>query len=216
MVDGIGTSCAGTAGCPSKATLNANLLDINWAAYPMSGASGVFLGYTQTTSGGITTNTMSGGGILVEGNAAVTLTASTSGSDPVEVYTIVNNGTTTTVTVDIKANSTTVKAGLKTTVITGVPANRAGATATPGTMLYVDGNISSLSGPISGAAVQDGNAITVTAASNITITGNILYKTARHLDPEPDPEHSCGHADPRQQQRASARYFHRGRKVNWV
>ena len=44
-------------------------------------------------------------------------------------------------------------------------------------MLYVDGSISSLSGPSSGAAIQDGYATTVTAASSITITGNILYKT---------------------------------------
>jgi hypothetical protein len=177
VVDGIGTTCAGVSNCPSKTTLNANLRDINGAAYPVSGASGVYLGYSQTTSGGVTTNTMTGGGILVEGNAAVTLTASTSGSDAVEVYSIVNNGTTTTVTVDNIANTTTVKSGLKTTVITGVPANRAGATATPSTMLYVDGSISSLSGPSSGAAIQDGYATTVTAASNISITGNILYKT---------------------------------------
>jgi hypothetical protein len=178
VVDGIGTTCAGVAGCPTKATLNANLRDINTTAYPSAGAaSGVFLGYTSTTSGGVTTNTMTGGGILVEGNAAVTLTASTSGSDAVEVYTIVNNGTTTTVTVDNSANTTTVHSGAKTTVISGVPANRAGATASPATMLYVDGSISSLSGPSSGAAVQDGYAATVTAASSITITGNILYKT---------------------------------------
>jgi hypothetical protein len=177
VVDGIGTSCQGVANCPSKNTLNANLLDINGAAYPMSGASGVYLGYTQTTSGGVTTNTMTGGGILVEGNAAVTLTASTSGSDAVQVYTITTGGKTTTVTVDNTANTTTVVSGLKTTVITGVPANRAGATATPATMLYVDGNITALTGPSSGAAIQDGYGTTVTAANSITITGNILYKT---------------------------------------
>src|SRR6185312_2821775 len=33
------------------------------------------------------------------------------------------------------------------------------------------------SGPSSGAAIQDGSAVTVTAASNITITGNITYST---------------------------------------
>jgi hypothetical protein len=44
-------------------------------------------------------------------------------------------------------------------------------------MLYVDGSISSLSGPAAGPAIQDGYATTVAAASNITITGNILYKT---------------------------------------
>jgi Tfp pilus assembly protein PilX len=179
VIDGLGTGCAGSASqCPSKATMNSNLRDINGAAYPLSGASGVFLGYTQTTSGGVTTNNMTGGGILVEGNAAVTLTASTSGSDPVEVYTIApSSGAATTVTVDITANTTTVKSGAKTTVISGVPANRSGTTAIPATMLYVDGNISALTGPSSGAAIQNGSGITVAAANDITITGNILYKT---------------------------------------
>ena len=178
VVDGIGTCATPPCPNPSNATLNGALRDINTTPYPSgSAASGVFLGYTSTTSGGVTTNTMTGGGILVEGNAAVTLTASTSGSDAVEVYTIVNNGTTTTVTVDNTANTTKVVSGAKTTIITGVPANRAGASASPATMLYVDGSISSLSGPSSGAAIQDGYATTVTAASSITITGNILYKT---------------------------------------
>jgi hypothetical protein len=45
-------------------------------------------------------------------------------------------------------------------------------------MLYVDGNITSLSGPGQGKpAIQDGTALTVTAASNVTVTGDILYKT---------------------------------------
>jgi hypothetical protein len=179
VVDGRGTSCAGVSNCPSKATLNANLADINGTAYPLTGASsGVFLGYSQTTSGGVTTNTMTGGGILVEGNASVTLTASTvpngSSTDPVQVYTITQGSTTTTVTVDITSNYTTVHSGTKTTTIHGVPSVSGGSEAT---MLYVDGNISALTGPSSGAAIQDGFATTVTAASNITITGNILYKT---------------------------------------
>ena len=173
VVDGVGAS-----GSPSNATLNAALRDVNGTAYPATGASsGVYIAYNQTTSGGTTTNTMTGGGILVEGNAGVTLTASTAGSDPVQVYSITQGSTTTTVTVDITANTTTVKSGAKTTVISGVPANHASGSAVPGTMLYVDGNITSLSGPSSGAAVQDGYGTTVTAASDITVTGNILYKT---------------------------------------
>jgi hypothetical protein len=48
----------------------------------------------------------------------------------------------------------------------------------PATMLYVNGNITALKGPAQGqAAIQDGAAITITAASNITVTGDILYKT---------------------------------------
>jgi hypothetical protein len=173
VVDGVGTS-----GNPSNATLNANLRDVNGAQYPAGGSSsGVYIAYSQTTSGSTTTNTMTGGGILVEGNAGVTLTASTVGSDPVQVYTITQGTTTTTVTVDVTANTTTVKSGSKTTIITGVPSNRSNSTPSPATMLYVDGNISSLSGPSSGPAIQDGSAVTVTAANNITVTGNITYKT---------------------------------------
>ena len=57
-------------------------------------------------------------------------------------------------------------------------------------MVYVNGNICSdcneggsdgtttgLSGPSSGAAIQNGSAVTVTATGQIAITGNILYST---------------------------------------
>jgi hypothetical protein len=44
-------------------------------------------------------------------------------------------------------------------------------------MLYVNGAISSLSGPAGGgAAIGDGQLITVTAASNVSITGDIKYR----------------------------------------
>lgn len=178
VVDGVGTGCAGVSNCPSKTTLNANLLDINGNPYPMSGANGVYIGYTKVTSGGVTTRTMQGGGILVEGNAGVTMTAGTSSSGkPTQVFAITQGSTTTTVTIDTTANTTTIQSGSTTTVVTGVPDYRGGSSPTPGTMLYVDGSISSLSGPSSGAAIQDGYSTNITAASNITVTGNILYKT---------------------------------------
>jgi hypothetical protein len=52
-------------------------------------------------------------------------------------------------------------------------------------MLYVNGNISNtsgstatgLSGPSSGAAIQNGSALTVTASGTIAITGNLTYST---------------------------------------
>ena len=45
-------------------------------------------------------------------------------------------------------------------------------------MLFVDGNITSLSGPGEGLpAIQNNTALTITAADNVTITGDILYKT---------------------------------------
>jgi hypothetical protein len=51
-------------------------------------------------------------------------------------------------------------------------------TPKPATMLYVEGNITALKGPAQGvAAVQDGAAVTITAKNNVTITGDLLYKT---------------------------------------
>jgi hypothetical protein len=45
-------------------------------------------------------------------------------------------------------------------------------------MLYVDGAITSLSGPGQGlGAIQDGAQITITANGDITATGDVLYKT---------------------------------------
>lgn len=191
VVDGVGTSCAGNSNCPltNKTALNASLSNVSGTAYPKNGnANGVYLPFTQTTttSGGVTTttNTMnpSGGGILVEGNAAVTMTAGTSSAGhPAQVFTIVQgsggSAVTTTITIDTTANTTTMSSGSTTTVVTGVPRSLAGTSPTPATMLYVDGNITSFSGPSSGAAIQDGYATTVTANGNITVTGNILYKT---------------------------------------
>src|SRR5205085_3531601 len=46
------------------------------------------------------------------------------------------------------------------------------------TMLYVDGAITGLSGPGAGqAAVQDGAQITIAAKNDVTVTGDMLYKT---------------------------------------
>lgn len=64
--------------------------------------------------------------------------------------------------------------------VTGVPESRdpSGNAVNPQTMLYVDGNITSLSGPgVGQPAIQNGAAVTITAANNVTVTGDILYKT---------------------------------------
>jgi Tfp pilus assembly protein PilX len=157
---------------PTNADLNAALKSISGTAYPSGGAStGVFLPYKNVSG----VNTVTGGGIYVEGDAQVTL--STSGSSA-QVFQIKQGSTTTTVTIDPTANTTTVVSGSTTLNLAGVPNNLSGSTPTPATMLYVDGNITGLSGTGQGvAAVQDGAAVTITAAQNVTITGDILYKT---------------------------------------
>jgi hypothetical protein len=70
--------------------------------------------------------------------------------------------------------------GSTTLNVTGVPQMVDPVTnaTSPATMLYDNGNITSLSGPGQGVpAIQDGAAVTITAAKNVTVTGDILYKT---------------------------------------
>ncbi|HEX2328008.1 MAG TPA: PilX N-terminal domain-containing pilus assembly protein [Candidatus Angelobacter sp.] len=166
----------GSGGQVSPSDMNNTLRNINGNAYPNSATktNGVWLPY-KTING---TPTFTGGGIMVEGDAKVVLSASGANS---QVYTITQGSTTTTVTINNSANTTTVQSGGNTLNITGVPSQfdpATGAYMGPATMLYVDGNITSLSGPGQGSpAVQDGTALTITAASNVTITGDILYKS---------------------------------------
>ncbi|MBZ5520824.1 MAG: hypothetical protein LAP21_01065 [Acidobacteriia bacterium] len=176
VLDGIGSSSSPV----SKSDLNNYVRDINKAKYPNSGAaSGVFLPYTVDGSGNAT---FSGGGIYVEGNANVTL--STSGTT-MQVYTITQGSTTTTIRIDPAANGgsgqTQVVSGSTTLNIQGVPQMRDPATGQPtgyDSMMYVNGSITALSGPGQGVpAIQDHTPVTITAANNVAITGDILYKT---------------------------------------
>lgn len=180
VLDSTGTS--GTA--VGKQDLNANLRDVTGNPYPKTGntSSGVFLPYTVDANGN--NPTFSGGGIYVEGNAQVTLSPGANGT--AQIYTIVQNGVTTTVTVDgggrtDGTGTTTITTGGLTQVINGVPVLKDPATGNitgDDTMLYVNGNITGLSGPGQGVpAIQDGTALTITAAGSVTITGDILYKT---------------------------------------
>ena len=188
VLDGIGNN----NGPISKQSLsNSNLLDVNGKGYPKNGASnGVYLPYT-TDSNGVPTG-IAGGGIFVEGDAQITLSPGANGT--AQVYTIVQGGVTTTVTIDpgpgaatchtmatCGVGATTLTQGGKTVTIPGVPFMKdqvSGSLTGDDTMLYVDGNITSLSGPGQGKpAIQDGAALTITAADNVTITGDILYKT---------------------------------------
>jgi hypothetical protein len=134
----------------------------------------VYLPYTVDPATGVAT--LSGGGIYVQGDAGVQLSLSgTTG----QTYTITQGGTTTTITINNALNTTTVVSGGTTLNLVGVPTQNdpaTGAVTRDATMLYVNGNITSLSGPGQGVpAVQDGTALTITAAGNVTVTGDILY-----------------------------------------
>src|SRR5581483_9795532 len=137
------------------------------------------------------------GGIYVEGNANVTLSTGTdSSSHPTQIYTIAQTTTTTTgtwphqhtttttttttITTNAYANSgkgsTVMSDGTNTVTLTGVPQNLSGTSASDATMLYVNGTITSLTGPGQGkAGVADGSQITIAAAGDVDITGDLLY-----------------------------------------
>jgi len=186
VLDGIGVPPCPTC-APNLNSPAANLRNAAGAAYPSSGtpSSGVYLPYTVTGSPAV--NTFQGGGILVEGDADVTLSPGATSTS--QVYTIVQGGVTTTVTIDPAAGSagtTTIVTGsgtgAGTQVIKGVPQQLSspGVSEGPATMLFVDGNITSLSGPGQGkTAINNGVALTVVASkdNDITVTGDILYKT---------------------------------------
>jgi len=160
---------------------------VNGTAYSASSPSnGVYLPY-QSLSG---TNTVTGGGIMIQGDAAVTLStgnATGEAANTQQIITVVQSGTTTTITIDPQTNTTKVVSGANTLVLAGVPTNCSTmasppATCTAGlagsssaTMVYDSGNITALSGPSSGAAVANASAMTVTAASDMTITGDLKY-----------------------------------------
>jgi Tfp pilus assembly protein PilX len=199
VLDGKGASADGSpVPQPKQSDLNKVLRNpLTNAAYPGSGSvpDGVYLPYTS--SGGV--NTFTGGGILASGNVSVTLQPTASGKG--QVYKIKTAaGVTTTVTIDPASNTTTVFSSSnpsQVTTITGVPQQYdpvTGADMGYDTMLYVNGNITSLSGPGEGkAAIQDGTALTITASNNVTITGDLLYKSEPVVTGTPTNPVTPGH-----------------------
>ena len=187
VVDGLGN-----AGTITNAQMNASLKKYNGTAYPAAGTTnpGVYMPYTNTVSVSCPTPPcMTGGGIYVESNAnTVVLSAANptiSGSTHNQQVVTITQGsspvTTTTITVDLTSSTTTMASqtgagAVTTTTISGVPQSLSG-TPSEAVMLYVNGNINSLSGPASGAAIQNGSAVTVDAGNgnNITVTGNLTY-----------------------------------------
>jgi Tfp pilus assembly protein PilX len=166
-------------GANSSAVTNSDLhnalRNVSGTQYPSGGTtSGVYLPYNVVSG----SNVFTGGGIYVEGNATVTL--STSGTAG-QVYTIVQGSTTTTVTINNSTNTTTMVSGGTTLTVSGVPQQldpSTNAVLGDATMLYVNGSITALKGPAQGSpAIQDGTALTITANQNVTVTGDILYKT---------------------------------------
>src|SRR5207245_543574 len=131
--------------------------------------SGVFLPYSVQNG----TATFNGGGIYIEGNAGVVLsTGIGSSGSPQQIYTITQGSTVTVVKVDPGNNQTFFTSGGNTVTISGIPKMIDPVTnaSSPATMVYDNGSITALSGPGQGLpAIQDGSAVTITAASNVAI-----------------------------------------------
>ena len=167
---------------PTNANLNSYLKNVSGTSYPTAGAgSGVYLPYCTIGVGCTTPNKITGGGIYVAGNAGVQLSLGTDAlGNPTQSYKITQGSTATTVTLNINANTTTVAQTSPSAgplILTGVPTNLSGATPQEGAMIYVNGKITSLSGPGQGqASIQDYYATTISANGDIDVTGDLIYK----------------------------------------
>lgn len=205
VLDSLGNGLVPGSGSGLQAKMSAILKDVSGNPYPASGtpSSGVFLPYYMNGStptfgsptGVLPTNNGSilnpygtgaacAGGMYVQGNATVTVSAGTvtSTSSP-QIYTIKQGSTTTTVTIDNLANSgvgqTTIQSGASSQTITGVPQQcdpSTGTVSRDATMLYVNGAITALKGGGEGVGtIQDSTALDVVANGAVTITGDIRY-----------------------------------------
>jgi len=196
VLDKTGASCppSGTCGpssAPAPTTLSADLKNVSGTAFPATApSSGVYLPYSTSSStcpSSVSPPCFTGGGIFVQGNAAVKLTATNdTAGNPTQTYTITQGSTVTTVVVNDVTNTTTISSGSSNQVINGVPQEVDPTGVNPtidATMLYVSGSITGLTGPYGGSAgttiepaVQDGTRLTIATPGNVDITGDVTYK----------------------------------------
>ena len=123
-------------------------------------------GNTTISSNGVyvpNNGTSTTGGIYVKGDGTVSLAVSGTKS----VYTVVQGGTTKTITVDKTANTTQVVSGASNVTYTGLP----NGVDHLGTLIYVQGNITSL-----GGTIQKDTELTVSASSDVVIQNNLVYE----------------------------------------
>ena len=113
------------------------------------------------------------GGIYVEGDADVSLNTADvlDGGGVVlytnSVYTVTQAGTTKVITVDETANSTTIQTvGIGTENFVGVP----DGVLDVGTIIYVNGDVDSLSGTI-----QEDSELTIASENDIVVTDHVRY-----------------------------------------
>jgi hypothetical protein len=179
---------------PTQTQMSQGLKTISGTSYPSSGSAptGVYIPWYTNSSGQKVYGTNpanggdgAGGGFYVNGNASITLSATTGGngtSNATQTYTITQGGTTTTIVVDNTAGTTTVNSGATALTVQGVPTQLDPNTGQPitqtdpsgnavnPTMVYVNGQITGLSG-----TVQNNTGITIAASNNVSITGDLTY-----------------------------------------
>jgi Tfp pilus assembly protein PilX len=155
-----------------------------------SGSTGQVFSITQGGSSSTTTSTVSctyGGhnySNCTQTTTATPTTYTTVTVDPTTntttVQSYVSTATSSTTTYSyhtVSSSSSTSNTTTTNLSLTGVPQDWVTGTPEAATMLYVNGDITSLSGPSSGAAIQNNSMVTVVGNGDITQTGDILYAT---------------------------------------
>jgi hypothetical protein len=132
---------------------------------------GVYVGSSDGSS-------ITGGGIYVNGDADISLTT----AGDTQTIDVTTQGTRSTITIDYASNTTTLTTGGTSRTFQGVPTDSSygPGQSKAGTSLFVNGSVTSLSGPsaVDGAtapALGPKTALTITAQRNIRITGDIKY-----------------------------------------
>jgi hypothetical protein len=168
------TSLVDARGRATTDALSSRLSDVEGRP-PQAGGSDIPPGVYVTSTDG---TEITGGGIYVNGDAGIALSV----ADGAQVISVTQGARTTTITVDYARSTTTVSEGGVARTFTGVPTDSSlgESRATPAIGLFVDGTVTSLSGPDAvsgqtGAAIAPQPAMTITAQRNIRVTGDVKY-----------------------------------------
>lgn len=161
--------------------LAANLRDATNHPPTVSGgalAQGVYI----SSSDG---NNVDGAGIYVQNDAAdIQVYGDTSGNQVYVIQQTASSTTTTTITVNYSANTTTISDGSSTRTYSGVPTDKSNSKTDQtkwrkGAVVFVNGSINSLHGGKDSTknqpAIASQTALTITATRSIRVTGDLKY-----------------------------------------
>ena len=203
VLDGKGTPPCTSTPCgadpqPSQTQMSQELKTVSGGSYPGSGTvpTGVYIPYYTNAQGQEVYGSNpanggdgAGGGFYVNGDASITLSATTAGTGTgqhtTQTYKITQGSTKTTIVVDNTDGTTTVSSGSTTLTLQGAPqqldpntgspiiqTDPSGSVVNP-TLVYVNGQITGLKG-----TVQNDTGINITASIDVSITGDLTYAQA--------------------------------------